>query len=359
MRSLRSARRLAFTLVELLVVIAIIGILVALLLPAIQAAREAARRTECMNHLKNLSTACMNHHDIHKHFPTGGWGVDWVGDADRGYGEQQPGGWLYNILPFIEQTDVHDMPSDGQVGGAPKPEQMERAKEMIFHSFSLFHCPSRRPPILYLMRSHHVTFALNAAKNTPPGDFFVGSNDYAANAGDDCSAMPSTVLCRGTDLSEITGPRTWQEAYNSNIWQLGVDTSGLRIRNDEEKTREWVYTGIIFQRSEVAVKHVTDGTSKTYMLGERYLDALNYNREFDRSDDNWGWAWGFDNDYHRITEEPPLQDYPGFDSNKIFGSAHPGAWHAAYCDGHVEAVSYDIDLLLHQRSGNRREGDVN
>ena len=55
----------------------------------------------------------MNHEGVMKHFPTGGWGYDWVGDADRGYGQRQPGGWLYNILPFIEQTAKHDMAKDG------------------------------------------------------------------------------------------------------------------------------------------------------------------------------------------------------------------------------------------------------
>src|SRR5690606_9271106 len=71
-------KRSAFTLVELLVVIAIIGILVALLLPAIQAAREAARRSQCKNNLKQLALGCLNHHDTHKFFPTGGWGYAYV-----------------------------------------------------------------------------------------------------------------------------------------------------------------------------------------------------------------------------------------------------------------------------------------
>ena len=96
-------RRNGFTLVELLVVIAIIGVLVALLLPAIQAAREAARRTQCINNLKQLALGCQNHHDTHGHFPTGGWGWYWVGDPDRGFGKEQPGGWAYNLLPFFEQ----------------------------------------------------------------------------------------------------------------------------------------------------------------------------------------------------------------------------------------------------------------
>src|SRR5262245_35403008 len=103
------ARRRGFTLVELLVVIAIIGILIALLLPAVQAARESARRTQCSNHLKQLALSMSTHHDQHKMFPSGGWGWRWTGDPDRGHGKRQPGGWGYQILPFIEQQAIYDL----------------------------------------------------------------------------------------------------------------------------------------------------------------------------------------------------------------------------------------------------------
>ena len=104
--------RRAFTLVELLVVIAIIGILVALLLPAIQAAREAARRAQCKNHLRQIAIACLNFESTQKEFPAGGWGFKWMGDPDRGVGRGQPGGWIFQVCPYLEEADVFQIGRD-------------------------------------------------------------------------------------------------------------------------------------------------------------------------------------------------------------------------------------------------------
>src|SRR5258706_4890817 len=139
MRGAKRFRWAGFTLVELLVVIAIIGILVALLLPAVQAAREAARRTQCTNQLKQLATGCMNHESTLKYYPCGGWGWDWVGDADRGNGQNQPGGWMYNILPFLEENARHDLPKDGDPNNQLAA-QLDGARQMLLDPIPIIKC---------------------------------------------------------------------------------------------------------------------------------------------------------------------------------------------------------------------------
>ena len=141
MRSVSVRRSVGFTLVELLVVIAIIGILIALLLPAIQAAREAGRRAQCKNNLKQIGLASMNHLDTQKFYPTCGWGYHWTGDPDRGYGTQQPGGWLFNLLPYLDQAVVHDMARGLPAGSTAKYQMLAR---MNGTTIATYNCPSRR-----------------------------------------------------------------------------------------------------------------------------------------------------------------------------------------------------------------------
>jgi prepilin-type N-terminal cleavage/methylation domain-containing protein len=105
----RHSRPYGFTIVELLVVIGIIGMLMALLLPAVQSARESVRRAQCANHLRQLGLAMQHHVSDFGRYPTNGWGYLWVGCPDRGTDVNQPGGWIYNILPYIEQSNLRAM----------------------------------------------------------------------------------------------------------------------------------------------------------------------------------------------------------------------------------------------------------
>ncbi|HEX6960808.1 MAG TPA: DUF1559 domain-containing protein, partial [Lacipirellula sp.] len=139
-----SRKRGGFTLVELLVVIAIIGVLVALLLPAVQAAREAARRSQCSNQLRQIALAWQLHHDAHQFFPSAGWGYAWTGDPDRGFGASQPGSWAYSCLPFMEQAALHQMGSGAT--GAAKHDLLADAAQI---PVATFYCPSRRAPAAY------------------------------------------------------------------------------------------------------------------------------------------------------------------------------------------------------------------
>ena len=318
--------RKAFTLVELLVVIAIIGILVALLLPAVQAAREAARRTSCQNHLKQIGLAFQNHHDTHGHMPTGGWGGGWVGEPDAGFGPDQPGGWIYNILPFIEEQAIYDL-GKGLTGAALTTALAQREAITI----DGFNCPSRRPSIPY---PNDLNFT---SRNGVFNDSHARS-DYAANSGGQTRFLED--ICGG-------GPSSRDAA----------DT--FRFPTSEE------YDGISHCASQIRIGQITDGTSKTYAAGERYLDPRHYNTGVLHSND-WSMYVGIQDDIYRSTfvdtrrggGRNPTQDTDGLDLGENFGSAHPGGCYYAFCDGSVQFLSYDIDLLVHSYHGSRNDGQI-
>ena len=142
MRSSKSIR--GFTLVELLVVIAIIGILISLLLPAVQAAREAARRAQCVNNLKQLSLGCLNHESAVKTLPNGGFVVLTMGHPDAGVGFGQPGGWLFNIMPYIEESTLYKK-QQGLTGVPLQTAAIAVAQTPL----NTLYCPSRRPVQTY------------------------------------------------------------------------------------------------------------------------------------------------------------------------------------------------------------------
>ena len=155
----QQGQRFAFTLVELLVVIAIIGILVALLLPAVNAAREAARRIQCVNNLKQIVLASLNYKSTYRHLPAGPWDGDPNATTTSGIPSRSgrtasvccraanSDGWspLFRILPFLEQSNVFDMAADD---GPFWPTQPNNSNEddVAQQRISLFYCPARRAP---------------------------------------------------------------------------------------------------------------------------------------------------------------------------------------------------------------------
>ena len=130
-------KKKAFTLVELLVVIAIIGVLVALLLPAIQAARESARRSQCSTNLKQLGVACQNHHDTYRYLP--GAGSDGPTQTCCNATERTGWSWAFYLTPFIEQSAVFEEPTDSVVAVTVIP---------------TYYCPTRRGAKTYNGSAH-------------------------------------------------------------------------------------------------------------------------------------------------------------------------------------------------------------
>ncbi|MGH7201291.1 MAG: DUF1559 domain-containing protein [Planctomycetaceae bacterium] len=307
-----SDNRSGFTLIELLVAIGIIALLLALILPAVQSARQAARRTECRNHLKQIGLAMLEHETTYRRFPSNGWGYEWIGDPDRGTDERQPGGWIYNILPYLEQTQLSEL---GE--GEPPGDQRQSLAMLMQSRVAVFKCPDRpgdqaSPGRIYSPRN---------ALWSP----YVAKTDYAVNEGDFI-----------TDTGE--GPLTLEEGDSEDYpWR------------DTRKA-----TGICFQRSEIRAADITDGMSQTYMAGEKYVSRPNYQTYDDPGHDQSMFS-GVDLDINRWTIDPPRPDGDAIQERR-FGSAHSGGCHFVLCDGSVRLIGYGIDREVHRRLGNRRDG---
>lgn len=342
------SRPAGFTLVELLVVIAIIGILIGLLLPAVQGAREAARRLQCNNHLKQIGLGCLLHEQAHGFFPTCGWGWAWVGDPNQGFGKEQPGGWVFNILPYIERESLHDL---GKGQASQNAAQMASLKTMTETPVELFACPSRRAAVASLPKSYYWAY------NATGGQFPVAKTDYAI-----CTGNPRYPGTWEVDSSGRggKGPDSLAAGLDPNcLWQDTGPNGGLYDN------------GVSFQRSEVAIAEISDGTSQTYLVAEKYLRPESYggagmSNEFYDAGDNETMYTGVNNDNSRTTyydsatpsaSAVPRQDCYGFYSYIIFGSAHAGAMNVVFCDGSTHAVSYSIDPLTHSRLGARNDGE--
>jgi prepilin-type N-terminal cleavage/methylation domain-containing protein len=307
--------RAGFTLIELLVVIAIIAVLVAMLMSAIQAAREAANRARCMNNLRQMGIAAHNHHSVFDRFPTGGWGWNWVGDPDQGTDQNQPGGWIYNLLAFMEEDNLHNMGA-----GQAAAQKQVAAQQMIGTAVSSFMCPSRRTAQPY-QNTRGAGYV-----NAPNAPALMGRSDYAANCGsqrvDEYFGGPGS-LAQGLDPT-----------YNG--WH---DPTQL--------------TGVVFERSLIGIRDVAEkGTSNVYLFGEKYLNPDHYTNGADGGD-NENMYVGFDNDISRDTADPPLHDTKGNSDTFRFGSAHSAGVIMLYCDGSVRPVPYTIDPAVHLDAGNR------
>ncbi|MCA9261020.1 MAG: DUF1559 domain-containing protein, partial [Planctomycetales bacterium] len=329
-------------LVELLVVIAIIGVLVALLLPAIQAAREAARRTDCKNRLRQVGLAMQNHESSKQTFPTGGvhpWPniVDYSGGGRPFSAPRQGLSWAFQLLPYLEQNAVHDLTTTLQLEQTP---------------VGLYFCPSRRPPTQNPISRN---WLLDYAGIVPiPEPITIGKT------WDDM--IKGRIGCRneeyfwgGSDNIHRPNPPSKMRRFN--------DFNGVIVRSSYYiKDGDAANPIDLGYHPPVGFSEIEDGSSNTIVIGEKWLAPSAY------ADDRWfedkGWSDGWDPDVMRSSGCQPTADSeleatlgprePGF----YLGSAHPSGLNVVGADASVSTLSYDIDLPTLNRLAHRSDGQI-
>jgi prepilin-type N-terminal cleavage/methylation domain-containing protein/prepilin-type processing-associated H-X9-DG protein len=316
--------RQAFTLVELLVVIAIIGILVALLLPAIQAAREAARRSQCYNNLKQIGLGVQNYASARKYLP-----------PMRISDHQQT--WLVLILPYLEEQSVSDL-WDGKLGCFYK--QTVQFRTSIINAYI---CPSQAHPSQIIAVGPDTKHG--HPKNDPLETGAVGYrgslSDYRANAGSTCLVIKEGVTVTWTPG---TDPAYSNPPFDGSTSHL-VDGPIPQI---QDKPPNVVYTtspttyGVVSYIPRTSFKSITDGTSKTFLGGEVGRKTSESSQAFngDIGAGVWVGEW---QQFCQRCDRGPTDGVTLTSADNGFGSAHNGVVNFGMCDGSVQSISKDID----------------
>jgi prepilin-type N-terminal cleavage/methylation domain-containing protein len=327
--------RSAFTLVELLVVIAIIGVLVALLLPAVQAAREAARRTQCTNNLKQLGLAAQNFHDTYGRLPPGYCGTNSFTGA--GYSNTQWLGTIPFLLPYVEQQNIYDLiqtvkdpmqpTSNAQqnpwpTGSVPVWWGLTSDWNVAQTRVNAFLCPSTNP-----YSSTGGTFALLHTygldgSGTLTGAYFGGSNQIGRTSYLSASGGLGTIpLSPGT----------------SGGWQQ--------------------FAGAFTNRSVNNLAAVVDGTSNTLAFGEavggRFVNGSTQTKQLEYAY-SWMGCGGMPSAWNLRGTTGPNFSHNWYQ----FSSEHPGGVLFAYCDGSVRNITWQVDRLVFRYVSSMAEGQV-
>jgi len=372
------AQRSAFTLVELLVVIAIIGILVALLLPAIQAARESARRTQCQNNLKNIGLAVLNHADSRKVFPTGGSkylrttpapGFELEENIENGkpLGPDRQGlGWGFQILPYLEETAAY---------------QLTTSEDLQQVVVTVYVCPSRRPPKTVYSATFDVVFAFVDYAGAIPATFTTTARTVRYDPKIGVPLTPAAIGTLGRSFYGGAGAGGGDPPNNA-IYDGVIVRCPWRWTGTDTASGKQLGVWATSVPRPTTVAKITDGTSKTFMIAEKYVRSDNYEggEGQARYSDDRGWADGWDADAMRSACFVPVSDSDpiGWQSNVQnyfadgfqvtgpfmglynvlhFGSAHTSGINAVFADGSVHAISYDVDVEVFNGLATRDGGE--
>jgi len=313
----RSRYRIAFTLVELLVVIAIIGILVALLLPAIQAAREAARRSECTNNLKQLGIALHNYHDTHGTLPHrqgGTGGPTWRDNGDRASG-------FVCLLPFLEQAALHEQIKDGVAGFPPwGPVPWDSGYQPWLQRIPALLCPSDA--------AHE-----QLTTGVQPTNYCFSTGDWTPWGHDTATRSPFAYR-RGYKFRAITDGLSTTIAMSERC--IGIDSQLIR-------------GGIVLNRSSAVPSNPANNNPvdclATLGAGGRYINGLTLRGDWA------GRRWPDGNTAFTtfntiLAPNGPTCNEAAWDGNRILQpptSYHPGGVLVLMCDGSVNFTDESID----------------
>ena len=337
----------AFTLVELLVVIAIIGILVALLLPAVQAAREAARRMSCANNIKNIGLACLNFHDTKKHFPTNTnqWDESWEWQKQNGSWKQvdfdaTPGtmglngkGWIVDILPAMEEQAGFDLikanyngnfvcrPGSGGGMGSPA------IRNVVGNQSSWLSCPSD-PSVRPSLEQYYWG---------TQGQVLTATTSYKGVVGDHVvcklTSSPGDPNCTETP---------WPNLGSHPDCQNNVSCNGLFFRNS------WA--------RPISLRKVTDGASNTFMVGEGVVSQDFHSAAF-FADGSWA-SCGIPLNFLLLGAPDNEIKFDRWNEVRGFKSLHPGGAQFVMADGSVHFVSESMDHNVYRGLSTRNGGET-
>lgn len=322
----RKYYRPGFTLVELLVVIAIIGLLIGILLPAIQAARESARRMTCTNNLKQIGLALHAYHDAYKRFPPGY--TSGVGSGDYANDLGPSWGWSAFLLPYIEQ--------------APIFKQIDVNKDITD-------------------ASHNLVRATVISEFLCPSD--IGKSQFAVDKRGD-SAPYGTLLVDSAGNQVLVGHSNYVGMFGNP--EISLDPGFLFDSPDRDVTHQ----GMLYRNSKVSIRDVTDGTSKTIIVGERsstlayatWTGAVTGGQVPPRTDmSNYGPEWasvlilGHTGDANDVPPHTPNSAVNHVDD---FWSRHAQGANFLFVDGSVQMIGNNIDPIIWWALGTRAGKEV-
>jgi prepilin-type N-terminal cleavage/methylation domain-containing protein len=361
----RRSRNRGFTLIELLVVIAIVAVLIALLLPAVQRARETARRSNCQNNLKQLGLALHNYHDTHRVLPPGQINNTFLTDNIGNYANPnesrtfQPRGqnllgfhgtsWMLHILPMIDQGPLYNfwnfgdnVRTNGEIGAQlPPPDLTFLFPPKV--NIKTFYCPSRRSTMeatgRYSPCVRNDTVNPTAIPNAV--QWLQGGNDYAA-----CSGSGITFH---DNVNDATDRQTYQMTpaqLAATVVTVVAPTGQTFLQSPYTQYQQNI--GIFGVNSSTSLTSITDGTSNVIMIAERRLSTLG-TPAIQRSWD--GWAIGGPSTLFSCRNAPHSGTF--YDEAD---SPHEQIVQACLADGSVRMISVNIDLLTWRNLGNITQG---